>query len=866
MKAKRQILSLLLALVMVWQGFSFANAEGSSNRAALLESENTNETPPSIGESTEETTLSTSESTNEAELLTSSSTELEASDESDSTVPMAAALSTSLESTGNQIEDALTDIKLLINGDEHKPVQDSSTLASYLKTVKFEATILADKIRNVQAGDYISIKLPQELKSQDTNFVIKGEDKITKETKTMAHGKYIEANKEIRITFTEEAEHYNGEDGTIFFNTSVDTSVVKSSETKPFLEITVNGKTKYTKTNIHYDIQEMDSEVSFYKDSAKNIVSFKDQDGNTHNLILYIVSLDMRHIEKQEGVQKYENVVLTDSLQSNKLTYFDIRDYKLSEEQKKIYKPQFLKGIWRSGTEEGNTWKNADNDEEKRGKHWRLRSKGNNNLDNPEKGEFDFNYTDDSRRSFTYSLGDLEPDDGYYITYYAEINGGFADKDEFKNQAKLSGTGVSRDGNENKYIISDAGGSLNGSQFFNIKIQKTDENGNPLQGAKFSITNPVNKYTETITSGENGIAELKNVSKADYEVKETEAPEGYEEDSKTHTISKTDFDTASGSTITLTIKNKKTEVKKKSTSFSVEKKWVVGENLATNKPDKVTVSVLKNGVKDDNLTVVLSQENGWKASFSNLPKEDANGKEIVYTVSEEELAGFKAAISGTDENGFTISNYNGSRVVIPVTKIWKGNRTHPDHVNVQLFADGEKVATYTLNEDNAWQHSFDMPKFNANRKEIRYTVTEDNVSGYTATTQNDPATGYVNVFVNTKNDVPPTSPNGGGGNGGGGNPPKPSPNSSTPPVPSGNTPNPGEVLNASRPSTDPESISSVLGAEREKTDSKGSVLGAGRGYVKTEDNSAMPIYLLLFALTGLGLGASILWERKRAKH
>ena len=49
MKAKRQILSLLLALVMVWQGFSFANAEGSSNRAALLESENTNETPPSIG-------------------------------------------------------------------------------------------------------------------------------------------------------------------------------------------------------------------------------------------------------------------------------------------------------------------------------------------------------------------------------------------------------------------------------------------------------------------------------------------------------------------------------------------------------------------------------------------------------------------------------------------------------------------------------------------------------------------------------------------------------------------------------------------------------------------------------------------------
>ena len=861
MKAKRQILSLLLALVMVWQGFSFANAESSSGTAPLA-SEITNETAPSIGENTEETALSPSESTSEAELLTSNSTELEASDESGSIVPMEAALSTSLESTGNQIEDALTDIKLLINGDEHKPVQDDSTLASYLKTVKFEATILADKIRNVKKGDYISIKLPEELKSQDTNFVIEGKDKITQKTKTMANGKYIEANKEIRITFTEEAEHYNGEDGTIFFNTSVDTSVVKSSETKPFLEITVNGKTKYTKTNIHYDIQEMDSEVSFYKDSAKNIVSIKDQDGNTHNLILYIVSLDMRHIEKQKGVEKYQNVVLTDSLQSNKLTYFDIRDYKLSEEQKKIYKPQFLKGIWRSGTEEGNTWKNADNDEEKRGKHWRLRSKGNNNLDNPEKGEFDFNYTDDSRRSFTYTLGDLEPDDGYYITYYAEINGGFADKDEFKNQAKLSGTGVSRDGNENKYIISNAGGSLNGSHFFNIKILKTDENGNPLKGAQFKIVNPVNQYTEIITSVEDGIAELKNVSKADYTVKEIKAPEGYDEDGETRTIHKTDFDNASDYTITLTIKNKKTEVEKKSTSFSVEKKWVLDSdpNLATNKPDKVTVFVLKNGHKDK--TVELSQENGWKASFSNLPKEDANGP-IVYTVSEETIAGFKTAISGTDENGFTITNYKGENVVIPVTKKWKGSGAHPDHLNVQLFANNEKVATYTLNEGNAWQHSFDMPKLDANGKEIRYKVTEENVSGYTATTQNDPATGYVNVFVNTKNDVPPTSPNGGGngggGNGGGGNPPKPSPN--TPGTPT--EPTPGNVLGKNRdPESNPETVATVLSVDKTVP----SVLGAGRGFVKTEDTSRMPIYLLFFALSACGLTATVLYDRKRSKR
>ena len=829
MRAKRQILSLLLALLLVWQGFSFANAETGSGAGAVV--------------------------------TAGSGAGREATPASDSTIE-----------TGSRVPqqvDALKDIHLYVDG---TPVGEGSTLASYSKKISFEATIDKEKIKDVKEGDYISVILPAELKAPETAFEIKGKDKNGIE-KVMAKGTYDKDKNEIRITFTKDAEGYRGDDGKVYFNASVNTSAFTKSTSRP-LEIVINGGAQnYKINNIRYEIQKDETPISFYKDTAPGIDTVIDGNGNTHHLILYKITLDMRNVEKPAGVTSYKNTRIIDTLKSNKLSYFDVNDYNLTEAQKKIYQPKYLKGIWRSGKQNGSQWENATaDDKENRGPQWKLRSKDNNNNSDPGEKTFDFTYTDkNTRRSFTFPLENLEPDDGYYISYYVEINGGFKNMDSFTNQAKLVGDGIAKELKEKVYSVSEAGGNLNDSQYFNIKILKTDENGKPLQGAKFKIVNPINKYSDTITSDKYGIAELKDVSKADYTVEEAEAPEGYEKDpNKTYEIHKTDFDTASNSTITLTIKNKKTEVKKQSTSFSVEKRWVLDPKLATNKPDKVTVSVLKNGVKDDNLTVVLSQENGWKASFSDLPKEGADGKEIVYTVSEEELAGFKAAISGTDENGFTISNYNGSRVVIPVTKIWKGNGTHPDHVNVQLFADGEKVATYTLNEANAWQHSFDMPKFNTKGEEIRYKVTEDNVSGYTATTQNDPATGYVNVFVNTKNDVPPTSPNGGGngggGNGGGGNPPKPSPNSSTPPVPSGNTPNPGEVLNASRPSTDPESISSVLGAEREKTDSKGSVLGAGRGYVKTEDNSAMPIYLLLFALTGLGLSASILWERKRAKH
>ena len=844
MKAKRQILSLLLALVMVWQGFSFANAEGSSNGTALLASENTNETAPSIGENT-----------NKAELF---STELEAFTASDSIfpVPMAAALSTSLESTGKQIENAIYDPEFLINNDT--PLQDGGSLGSY-QNLQFKAKIKVQGL-NIKENDYISIQLPKQLKSTDTSFDISGTG-----GKILAKGTYNQTTKEILITFTKDAENYSGTDGEVYFNTRIDQEKVASTTSAP-LKMEINGQTVIN-YNIEYQIVTKENPKSFYKDRDYKLYPLVDQDGNTHYLIHYTMTLDMRNIKKDSGATSYENIVFTDTLQSDALTYFDVKNHftKLNLNQADIdkYAPVLRKGIWRSGAYQNGAWKNAPDDTDaNRGNSWSLRNRQNPDdyapavADSPK-------YSADGR-SFSYSLGTLAPDDGYELSYYVEINEAFKNGDKFNNSAELTGKGIVPAEKLRDFVVSEAGGFLNG-QNFNIQIKKVGDDGKALQGAKFTLVNPKTKYTKTIVTDDSGIAKLENVLKADYVLTEVEAPKGYEKNSTPRTISKKDFEDsiANGSTVEVEVLNKKKEVKKKSTSFSVEKKWVVGENLATNKPDKVTVSVLKNGVKDDNLTVVLSQDNGWKASFSNLPKEDASGHEIVYTVSEEELAGFKAAISGTDENGFTISNYNGSRVVIPVTKIWKGNGTHPDHLNVQLFADGEKVATYTLNEANAWQHSFDMPKFNANGKEIRYTVTEDSVSGYTASTENNSATGYVNVFVNTKNDVPPTSPNGGGngggGNGGGGNPPKPSPN--TPGIPT--EPTPGNVLGKNRdPESNLETVATVLGVDKTVP----SVLGAGRGIVKTEDASRMPIYLLFFALSACGLTATVLYERKRAKR
>lgn len=825
MKAKRQILSLLLVLLMVWQGFSYANAEtGTSGGTAVVASGSTG-------------------------------TGTEASAASSSTISGAGTGSAS----GKAIENALSDVELFVDG---KALTENSSFANY-QSMQFKATIKVQDL-NIQEGDYISIQLPKELKSSDLSFNIPGDN-----GKILAKGEYNQATKEMRIVFTKDAEHYSGTDGSVFFNTEIDKEVVKSN-TKTPLELKVNGKTVINH-NVNYQIIGKENPVSFWKSRDRKLVELVDQDGNTHYLIHYTVSLDARHIEKVQGATDYENVIFTDTLQSDALSYFDVKhhftDANLKQSDIDTYAPVLRTGIWRSGQWQNGVWVSAPDDTDaNRGPFWSLRDKQNYTAESS-KDFFTPNYSADGR-SFTYNIGKLNPDDGFFFSYYVEINEAFKNGTIYKNQAKLTGDGIVSREQIRDFEVSEAGGFLNGKTF-NLQVKKIGDEGEALQGAKFTLVNPKTKYTKTIVTDENGIAKLENVFKADYVLTEVEAPEGYELDSTPRTISKEDFENsiAKGATVEVEMLNKKKDVVAKETNLSVKKEWVLDPTLATNKPEKVVVSVLKNGVKDENLTVELSAANGWKASFSNLPKQDANGKEIVYTVSEEEVAGFKAAISGSEKTGFTISNYNGSRVVIPVTKIWQGKGPHPDHLNVQLFANGEKIATYTLNKANGWQHSFDMPKLDANGKEIRYTVTEDSVAGYTATTQSNPATGYVNVFVNKKNDNTPNpnngggGRNGGGGNGGGGNSPSPSPSQ---PNPRG-----GDVLNANRtPAGNPDVITAdgaVLGAERnaKQNTEPGAVLGAERGQTKTGDSSAMLLYFALFSLTGLGFATALVYGKKR---
>ena len=89
-------------------------------------------------------------------------------------------------------------------------------------------------------------------------------------------------------------------------------------------------------------------------------------------------------------------------------------------------------------------------------------------------------------------------------------------------------------------------------------------------------------------------------------------------------------------------------------NISVKKVWVDSNDGEGIRPDSVTIHLYADG-KDTGLTLKLSKENNWSASFENLPK-NAGGKEIVYEIKEDAVKNYNAVITGSAADGFTVTN------------------------------------------------------------------------------------------------------------------------------------------------------------------------------------------------------------------
>ena len=173
-------------------------------------------------------------------------------------------------------------------------------------------------------------------------------------------------------------------------------------------------------------------------------------------------------------------------------------------------------------------------------------------------------------------------------------------------------------------------------------------------------------------------------------------------------------------------------------NIPVEKVWNDNDNQDGMRPNTVTVKLKANG-DDTGKALTLSKDNGWQGTFYGLDQY-FDGKKIVYTVEEVPVIGYQTAITGSDSEGFTITNTHTPETIdISGSKTWEDNNNQdgkrPASITIRLYANGTELTdkVQTVTADNDWQWSFTgLPKY-ANGTVIQYTITEDAVEGYTPT-------------------------------------------------------------------------------------------------------------------------------------
>ncbi|OKA33064.1 hypothetical protein BJR06_25230 [Bacillus cereus] len=183
----------------------------------------------------------------------------------------------------------------------------------------------------------------------------------------------------------------------------------------------------------------------------------------------------------------------------------------------------------------------------------------------------------------------------------------------------------------------------------------------------------------------------------------------------------------------------------KTTSVSGTKKW--NDNNATDRPTTIKVDLLQNGKVVD--TKEVTAEKDWKYEFKELAVFDKNGAAYEYKVEEQPVLGYESKVEGYDiTNTKVVQTTN-----ISGTKKWEDYNNkfnkRPGSITVQLL-QGDKViqdTTVKADEKGNWNFSFkDLPKYDGQGNEIKYTVSEVKVDGYETKVE---GTTITNTYKNT---------------------------------------------------------------------------------------------------------------------
>ena len=115
--------------------------------------------------------------------------------------------------------------------------------------------------------------------------------------------------------------------------------------------------------------------------------------------------------------------------------------------------------------------------------------------------------------------------------------------------------------------------------------------------------------------------------------------------------------------------------------ITVKKIWKDDDNKYNVRPQSITVVLYADG--DAIEKAILSKENSWTFTWEGLPKYPEgteDGVPIEYTVEEEKVDNYKATITGSIDEGFTITNtYDGppeTEIVPPKTAVLSATKDY----------------------------------------------------------------------------------------------------------------------------------------------------------------------------------------------
>ena len=183
--------------------------------------------------------------------------------------------------------------------------------------------------------------------------------------------------------------------------------------------------------------------------------------------------------------------------------------------------------------------------------------------------------------------------------------------------------------------------------------------------------------------------------------------------------------------------------------INVAKSWNDDGDRDGKRPDSVEIQLYRTLTKDDSAeeydvavdgkTLILNEFNGWKGTFTDLPANE-KGVPIQYTVKESKVSeDYVSSVDKIEDGSFVITNsYTPESITVCGSKTWDDQNNkdgvRPACIVIRLYADGEQVAVQNVTEKEQWSWNFgSLPKYRDGGVEIKYTITEDAVEGYTAT-------------------------------------------------------------------------------------------------------------------------------------